>query len=140
MPRKRAPKKVFDKFESDVRAANMRLGEIAAKTETIYDDQTLDKLGRALEKELEDKAWAGVFSDNGQVEADDDGLAECSLTRMLARNRSVWLAWPGEGKQAPGACFLVGLAGTARPPGPLRAGHGQSVYDEGASARAYARI
>ena len=44
----REGQKVFAKFESGVRAANMRLGEIAAKVETKYGDETLDKLGEEL--------------------------------------------------------------------------------------------
>ena len=41
----------------------MRLGEIAAKVETKYGDETLDKLGEELTAALADKSWASVFSE-----------------------------------------------------------------------------
>jgi hypothetical protein len=93
-------KRVFAKFAGSVREANMRLGEIAFKAERKYRDETLDKLGKKLEAELADKEWAGVFADKPQTIV-GDGLAECTLARILKRNMSVWLAWDGDGKQAP---------------------------------------
>jgi hypothetical protein len=92
---------VFTKFESNVRAANLRLGEIAANVDSSkYGSKTLDKLGRELEAAVADKNWVGVFSDSGAM-LKGDGAKDCMLARTLERNKSVWLAWDGAGIQAP---------------------------------------
>jgi hypothetical protein len=96
----RAGQQVFIKFESNVRAANMELGEIAAKVKTDYGDETLDKLGERLQATVAEASWAGVFSDTGRV-LRGDGAAGCTLGRTLKRNKSVWLAWTGAGIEAP---------------------------------------
>jgi hypothetical protein len=90
---------VIARFEGGVRDANMRWGEIAAKCEPVYGKNTLDELGKKLEAKLADKEWASVFAEKA---LEGDGASDCTLTRTLARNRSVYLAWDGDGKKAPG--------------------------------------
>ena len=90
----------------------MRLGEIAAKVETKYGDETLDKLGEELTAALADKSWASVFSEKPLK---GDGAAGCTLGRALKRNRSVFRAWDGCGKIGAGAYFLGRPYGASKP-------------------------
>ena len=129
----REGQKVFAKFESGVRAANMRLGEIAAKVETKYGDETLDKLGEELTAALADKSWASVFSEKPLK---GDGAAGCTLGRALKRNRSVFRAWDGAGKSAPAPiswAVLMELQSHSRPRSPRQ---GRPAHDKSPSPRA----